>query len=77
MQENWFNQKSNNLEILIVQHLKRVVSRPELLLFAREKVMSMRLAYVNDIFKKVSECVYKNCTPASLAMKTAESIREP
>jgi len=61
MQQDWFNQKSNNLEILINQHLKRVVSRPEHLLFAREKVMAMRLAYVNDIFK-VSECVYiKTC----------------
>jgi hypothetical protein len=53
MQQNWFNQKSNKLEILIIHHLKIVVPRPELLLFTREKVMSMRLAY-----KKISGYVY-------------------
>lgn len=41
--------------------MKRVALIPELILFTREKVMAVRLAYVNDIFKKVRVCVYKNC----------------
>jgi len=36
VQTNSFNPMSDNLEFLIIQHLKKIVSRPEVLLFTRK-----------------------------------------
>jgi hypothetical protein len=36
VQTNSFNPMSDNLEFLIIQHLKKTVPRPEVLLFTRK-----------------------------------------
>jgi hypothetical protein len=46
---------SHNSEILIIQHLRRIVPRPEVLLFIRKKVKQTDL---RDMFKKASKNVY-------------------
>jgi hypothetical protein len=38
VQQNFFNPMSDNLEILLIQHLRRVVPRAEVLLFTRKEL---------------------------------------
>lgn len=51
IKQNSFNPKSNNLEILIVWHLRRVAPRAKILLLPEKK------ADLKDIFKTASKSV--------------------
>jgi len=51
------NLTSSHLQILIFWHWKRVVPRPEVLLFMRKKASLVKEAYVWDMFKKASTMV--------------------
>jgi hypothetical protein len=48
---------SNNLEILIIQHLRKVVPRWEVLLFTTKKFSSMQQEDLRDMFRKASDSV--------------------
>jgi hypothetical protein len=46
---------SSNLEILIILHSRRVVPRPEILIFLKKKTLSMKQVDLRDMFKKASK----------------------
>ena len=65
---------SDNLEILIFEHINRVVPKPEDLLFTRKKGSSKKEADFRDIFKmdsKVSvlQSLWSLLTPSFLLHK--------
>ena len=78
---------SDNSEILIIQHLRRVVPRPEFLLFANKRASSVKQADLRDMLKKASNSV---CTSTAVvspdhlssgpstssAMKTPENAED-
>jgi hypothetical protein len=60
---------SDNREIPIIQHLRRVVPRLGVLLFTRKKGYSVKQADLRDVFKKASRGfstsrVLKGCASA-------------
>jgi hypothetical protein len=59
----FLNLAPDNLEILIIQHLRRAVPRSKVLLFTRKKGYSMKQADHRDVFKKVSKAF---CTSVGL-----------
>jgi hypothetical protein len=60
----FLNLASDNLLILIIQHLRRAIPRSEVLLFTREKKgYSMKQADHRDVFKKTSKAL---CTSVGL-----------
>jgi hypothetical protein len=61
--KHFLNLASDNLEILIIQHLRRAVPRSRVLLFTRKKGYSMKQADHRDMFKKTSKAV---CTSVGL-----------
>jgi len=48
---------SDNWELLIIRHLRKMVSRPDILLFTRKLTSSMKQADFRDMFKKASNNV--------------------
>ena len=69
---------SDNLEILIIQHLRRVVQRLGVLLFTRKKGYSMKQADLRDVFKKASKGVCSSiglvCPDPSSPVSSNEKI---
>jgi hypothetical protein len=57
IEQNSFNLTSNNSEILIIQHMRKIVLRPEMFLFTRKKASSMKQADLRNMFKTVSNSV--------------------
>jgi hypothetical protein len=54
------------MEILIIQHLRRAVSRPDILLFTRKKASSMKTGKSpKHVPKGLQECLYINCCGTS------------
>jgi hypothetical protein len=87
IQQNLFNLICDNLEILIIWHLRRVVPRLEVLLFTTKKCLLMKEADLRHIIKKASKIVCTSTivvsphllspTPsASSAMKTPENAED-
>jgi hypothetical protein len=75
---------SDNLEILIIQNLRSLIPRPEVLLFYQKRSSSMKQAHLRDMFKKtprasVHQLLWYLLTPCLLtpstysAMKTTEN----
>jgi hypothetical protein len=55
VQQNFFNPTSNSLEILKVQHYRRVVPRMDVLIFYKQKASSIKQIDLRDMFKKASK----------------------
>jgi hypothetical protein len=83
----FLNPVSNNLGILIIQHLTTAVPRLVVLLFTRKKASSMKQAGLSGMFKKASKSVCTSTlvvspdplspTPSTCpAMKTPEDTYE-
>jgi hypothetical protein len=52
IQQNFFNQMSSTLDIFIICNFRRVVPRPEVLLFTRERFYQGNRQISEDMFKK-------------------------
>ena len=57
MQQNSFNLLSDNSKILIIQYMRRVVPRMQVLLFTRKKASSIKQADLRNMFRKSSKNV--------------------
>jgi hypothetical protein len=62
VQQNSFDLMFNNLGILLIQHLRRVVPRPEVLLVP-ENHSSVKQIDLKDMFKKASKSI---CTSTAV-----------
>jgi len=59
-QQNSFNLISYNPVVLIVQHLRCIVPRPEVLLFARKSSIIEAGRSQEQVQKDLQECMYIN-----------------
>jgi hypothetical protein len=81
IQQNSFNLTPDNTEILIIQHLRSIVPKPEVLLFTRKIFINKRNRSQGHVQKGLqSVCtstVAVSPTPStSSAMKTPENTEE-
>ena len=49
--------QSDNSQVLMIKHLRRIVPRPEVLFFYQKKASQTTQAYFNDMLKKAYEGV--------------------
>jgi hypothetical protein len=62
-QQNSFNLISDNPEFLVVQHLRCIVARPEVLLFTRKSFINEAGRSQEHVQKDFQECLYINLNP--------------